>query len=76
MTAYLILFFLIILNFLYFKNKIEIKSLVFLNFAIFLQIILGIITLITGVKIAFASLHQLGSILVLTSFLFIIYKNS
>ena len=76
MTAYLILFFLIILNFLYFKNKIEIKSLVFLNFAIFLQIILGIITLITGVKIAFASLHQLGSILVLTSFLFIVYKNS
>ena len=74
--AYLILLFLIILNYLYFRNNIEIKSLMFLNFAITLQIILGIITLITGVKIAYASLHQLGSILVLTSFLFIIYKNS
>ena len=48
----------------------------FFNFAIFLQILIGIITLLTGVKIGYASLHQLGSILVLTSFLFIIYKNS
>ena len=74
--AYLILLFLFVLNYLYFRYKIEIKSLIFLNFAIILQVILGIITLITGVKIAYASLHQLGSILVLTSIMFIIYKNS
>jgi heme a synthase len=74
--AYLIFLFLIILNYLYLKSNTEIKSLMFLNFAISLQIILGIVTLITGVKIAYASLHQLGSVFVLTSFLFIVYKNS
>ena len=47
-----------------------------LNIAIIIQIFLGILTLITGVKIYYASLHQLGSVLVLTSFLFIYYKNT
>ena len=74
--AYLIIFFLIILNYLYYKNHIEIKSLMIFNLAILLQVLLGIITLLTGVKIAYASLHQLGSIFVLISFLSIIYKNS
>ena len=57
------------------KNKIELKPIIFFNFAILFQVILGIVTLITGVKIYYASLHQLGSILVLTSFIFIYYKN-
>lgn len=74
--GYLIVFFLFFLNYLFFKNNFNYKSLVILNVAIFLQVLIGIITLITGVKIFYASLHQLGSILVLTSFLFIIYKNN
>ena len=74
--AYLILLFLIILNYLFFINNISYKTLIIFNFAILFQVLIGIITLLTGVKIAYASLHQLGSILVLTSFLFIIYKNS
>ena len=37
---------------------------------------LGIITLMTGVEIEYASVHQLGSIFVLLSFLFIYYKNT
>ena len=74
--GYLIVFFLFFLNYLFFKNNFNYKSLVILNVAIFLQVLIGIITLITGVKIFYASLHQLGSILVLTSFLFIFYKNS
>ncbi len=75
-SAYIIIIFLVLLNYYYFKKKLNYKSLMIFNFAIFLQIFLGIITLITGVKVSFASLHQLGSILVLTSFLFIVYKNS
>ena len=74
--AYLIIFYLIILNYLSYKNNYNYRYLMILNFAVFLQILIGIITLITGVKIFYASLHQLGSILVLTSFLFIVYKNS
>ena len=76
LTAYLLLFFIIILNFIYFKKKYDFKYILFFDFAILLQIFLGIITLISGVEIRYASLHQLGSILVLSSYLLILYKNS
>ena len=75
LTAYLLLIFLIILNYNSFKAKTDIKAIIILNFAIFIQIVLGVLTLITGVKITYASLHQLGSVFVLTSFLYIKYKN-
>jgi heme a synthase len=75
-TAYLLLFFIIILNYLYIKNNFNIKYIVFFNFAILIQIILGIITLVSGVEIKYASLHQLGSILVLSSYFLILYKNT
>ncbi len=75
-SAYLLVIFLIILNVIFYKNKLEFKSILLLNIAILFQIILGIITLITGVKIYYASLHQLGSVFVLISFLNIYYKNT
>ena len=75
-TAYLILIFLLILNYNFYKLNLDFKLIVFLDFAILLQIILGIATLLTGVEIKYASLHQLGSILVLSSYLLILYKNT
>ena len=75
-TAYLLLFFVVILNYLYIKKELDIKNILFFDLAIFIQILLGIITLISGVEIKYASLHQLGSILVLSSFFLILYKNS
>ncbi|QIZ20347.1 heme A synthase [Candidatus Pelagibacter giovannonii] len=75
-TAYLLLFFIIILNFIYFKKKYDFKYILFFDVAILIQIFLGIITLISGVEIRYASLHQLGSILVLSSYFLILYKNS
>jgi len=75
-TAYLLLFFIIILNFIYFKKKYDFKYMLFFDVAILIQIFLGIITLISGVEIRYASLHQLGSILVLSSYFLILYKNS
>jgi len=75
-TAYLLLFFIIILNFIYFKKKYDFKYVLFFDLAILIQIFLGIVTLISGVEIRYASLHQLGSILVLSSYLLIFYKNS
>jgi heme a synthase len=75
-TAYLLLFFIIILNFIYFKKKSDFKYILFFDVAILIQIFLGIVTLISGVEIAYASLHQLGSILVLSSYFLILYKNS
>ena len=76
MIAYLLIIFLIILNYLFYLKKIPNNSINILNVAIIIQIILGIITLITGVKIEYASIHQLGSVFVLLSFLFIYYKNT
>jgi len=75
-TAYLLLFFIIILNLIYFKNKYDFKYVLFFDVAILIQIFLGIVTLISGVEIRYASLHQLGSILVLSSYFLILYKNS
>ena len=48
----------------------------FFDVAILLQVFLGNITLISGVEIKYASLHQLGSIFVLTTYLIILFKNS
>jgi len=74
--AYIILLFLIYLNYFFLKKGIDYKSLIVLNLAILFQVALGIITLLSGVKISYASLHQLGSILVLTSVITLIYKNN
>lgn len=76
LVAYLIIFLLIILNFIYYYKKIPMNNINILNIAIFIQVLLGIITLMTGVEIKYASVHQLGSIFVLLSFLFIYYKNT
>jgi len=75
-TAYLLLFFIVILNYFFFKNKCNIKNIIIFDVAILLQVFLGIVTLISGVEIKYASLHQLGSIFVLISYLIILYKNS
>jgi len=75
-TAYLLLFFILILNYFFIKNKIDIKNVLFFDVAILLQVFLGIVTLISGAEIKYASLHQLGSIFVLTTYLMILYKNS
>ena len=75
-TAYLLFISLLFLNYYTYRARIDFRPVLILNIAIFVQIILGIVTLITGVKITYASLHQLGSIFVLTSFLYIKYKNT
>jgi cytochrome c oxidase assembly protein subunit 15 len=75
-TAYLLLFFIIILNYFFIKNKLNIKNIILFDVTVLIQVFLGIITLLSGVEIKYASLHQLGSIFVLTSYLVILYKNS
>jgi cytochrome c oxidase assembly protein subunit 15 len=75
-TAYFLLFFIIILNYYFLKKGNEIKFILFFDLAISIQVFLGIITLVSGVEIKYASLHQLGSILVLSSYLLLFYKNS
>ena len=75
LTAYILLFFIIFLNYLFIKKGLNFRNILFFDFAILLQVFLGIITLVSGVEIKYASLHQLGSIFVLSSYLLILYKN-
>jgi len=75
-TAYILLFFIVFLNYLFITQKLNISNILCFDFAILLQIFLGVITLLSGVEIKYASLHQLGSIFVLSSYVLILYKNS
>jgi len=75
-TAYVLLLFIVTLNYTFMKNNYPIKNIIYFDVAILIQIFLGIVTLISGVEIKYASLHQLGSIFVLTTYLVILYKNS
>ena len=43
---------------------------------LFLQIFLGILTVLSGAQIILASMHQIGSILLITTSLILVFKNS
>jgi len=76
MTSYALLFFIVILNYFFYKKKLNFKNILIFDLAIILQIFLGVLTLMSGAEIKYASLHQLGSIFVLSSYLLILYKNT
>ena len=73
--AYLIVIIYIYLLILVFRdtNKIFRKPIIIIGISIILQIILGVVTLLSGVKIIYASLHQINSILVILSSLYFLY---
>jgi len=59
------------------KNLYYLKKTIFLIFFVLLtQVFLGILTILYGVQILIASLHQIGSIFLITSSLYLLYKNT
>ena len=54
-------------------NKIFRKPILIIGISLFLQIILGVLTILSGVKIIYASLHQINSILMILSTLYFLY---
>ncbi|MDA9631344.1 COX15/CtaA family protein [Candidatus Pelagibacter sp.] len=54
-------------------NKIFRKPIIIIGISLFLQIILGVLTILSGVKIIYASLHQTNSILIILSTLYFLY---
>ena len=58
-------------NFIYLRN---VTLLVFI--ILFLQTFLGILTVLSGAQIILASMHQIGSILLITASLILVFKNS
>ncbi len=77
--AYLIVLLFSIILIKTFRNKdlFYLRSAALLVFIfLFLQTILGIITVISGAQIILASMHQIGSIFLITSSLILVFKNS
>tara|TARA_B100001989_G_scaffold147186_1_gene104929 strand:+ start:98 stop:688 length:591 start_codon:yes stop_codon:yes gene_type:complete len=75
--AYLIFILYMIILYITYRNKFFclFKPVIILGIIILLQIILGIITVLSGANILIASLHQFCSILLITSSLYFLYKN-
>ncbi len=77
--AYLIFalfIFILIITFKDQKLKHLKKNVLIVFFALLLQIILGIFTVLYNAQIVIASLHQIGSIILITTTLILVYKNS
>ena len=73
--AYLIVIIYVYLFILVFKdsNRIFRKPILIIGLSLFLQVILGIFTILSGVKIIYASLHQINSIFIILSSLYFLY---
>ena len=76
--AYLIILYSVFLSFYIYKKKylILFKPLKILLFILFLQVILGIFTLISGLNIYLASIHQVTSVLLVLSALNLYYLRA
>ena len=73
--AYLIIVVYTYLFIIVFKdsNKIFRKPILIIGISLFLQVILGVLTILSGVKIVYASLHQINSILIILSTLYLLF---
>jgi heme a synthase len=76
--AYLIVLIYIYLLIVVFKDKNRIlrKPILIIGVSLLLQVILGVLTILSGVKIIYASLHQINSILIITSTLYFLYISN
>ncbi len=75
--AYVIFIYVLVMSFFVFfkKEKYKYNSTYFLLIVIFIQLILGIYTLLSGAHILIASLHQISTIFLLISSIYFYYKT-
>ena len=77
--AYIIILIFIITAIIIFRNKDFIymrKTILLVFVSLTLQIVLGILTVLSGAQIILASMHQIGSIILVTTSLILVFKNS
>ena len=76
--AYFIIFFYLIIFITVYKNKLSFffKLINIVGLLLFLQIILGILTLLFATHIVVASMHQINSIFLVSSSIYLVYLNS
>ena len=75
--AYLIFFFYLLIFINVYKNKLStfFKATNIIGLLLFLQIVLGILTLLSGAQMFIASLHQISSIFLVSSSIYLLYLN-
>ncbi len=76
--AYLIFAIFSLFSYLIFKSKnfLHLKKITYLIFIILvIQILLGIFTILSGAQIIMASLHQIGSIFLVTTSIILLYRS-
>tara|TARA_B100000686_G_scaffold333666_1_gene399867 strand:+ start:473 stop:1504 length:1032 start_codon:yes stop_codon:yes gene_type:complete len=75
--AYLIFFFYLLIFINVYKNKLStfFKATYIIGLLLFLQIVLGILTLLSGAQMIIASLHQISSIFLVSSSVYLVYLN-
>ena len=73
--AYIIFFYYLYLLFIVIKTKISFfyVPILIIGLILLFQIFLGVLTILSGVKIIYASLHQINSILIILSTLYFLY---
>ena len=77
--AYLIFLIFFIIATIIFRNNDFIymrKTILLVFVSLFLQIVLGILTVLSGAQIILASMHQIGSIILISTSLILVFKNS
>ena len=75
--AYLIFFFYLLIFINVYKNKLStfFKATNIIGLLLFLQIVLGILTLLSGAQMFIASMHQISSIFLVSSSIYLVYLN-
>jgi len=75
--AYLIfIFYLLILFFVYKNNLLNLfKAIKIIGFILIVQIVLGILTLLSGAQMIVSSMHQISSIFLVSSSVYFVYLN-
>ena len=76
--AYLITAFYFFITFYIYKNKLKkfYFAIKIIGFFLLLQVILGILTLLNGAQIYLSSMHQISSIFLVSSCVYLLFLNS
>ena len=76
--AYIILLFYFFIMIKVYRNKLSsyFKIIVIVGILLFIQILLGIFTLLSGAEIIISSLHQISSIFLVSSSIYLLYINT
>ena len=75
--AYLIFIFYLLILFIVYKNNIQslYKAIKIIGFILIVQIVLGILTLLSGAQMIISSMHQISSIFLVSSSVYFVYLN-